>query len=535
MGIQGPTVHAFAKTVFESAIRIRSVPLLDLLLERGLELESLLESIASIGDSGFTKHVLMRVNPIRLKGDVGGKLFHRFVSDNLFDSAQFLLDNGVSVDCRIDFNQTALFVAAGGDSTERIKFLLEAGADPVAYCSQSYSGDTSETNYPLTRAVFRKKAAFVTMMLACDPDLSLAIEGKPMLQWASLHYKRACDLLVKHMEPGLPGVLLGELLDSAVLGGHLLATYIQKQAPGVSQHQLEQALEESIRGNHYTAATTLLQYGVDPNGFTLETRPVRTTLQLQRWHFADLLLRHEADLTEPGLLTLTVRSGQRSLLEKFLLCQEDPGERMKALVAASSYYGENIVLADTLLRSGVDIDTPGLSLNPLQSAALSGYTNMVSFLIHRGANVNATACPDGGRTALQAALESDGPIEVAKLLLHHGADISTPPALLNGVTALEAYCHNSFWLMNRSVIEGFCGELLDAGAQVNRPNGEPSSVLHGIINQGWHKILARCLDPQYNTIADHMWCNEQLSRDEPDEARPFTPTQLAASNGDMTH
>ena len=38
---------------------------------------------------------------------------------------------------------------------------------------------------------------------------------------------------------------------------------------------------------------------------------------------------------------------------------------MKTLMAASSYYGENVILADTLLRFGVDIVTPGLPLNLL--------------------------------------------------------------------------------------------------------------------------------------------------------------------------
>jgi len=35
---------------------------------------------------------------------------------------------------------------------------------------------------------------------------------------------------------------------------------------------------------------------------------------------------------------------------------------------------------------------------------------MVSFLIHRSANVNVMVYPDGGQIALQVALESDGSI-----------------------------------------------------------------------------------------------------------------------------
>jgi ankyrin repeat protein len=208
---------------------------------------------------------------------------------------------------------------------------------------------------------------------------------------------------------------------------------------------------------------------------------------------------------------------------------------MKALVTAINLGGGDktaLALAQILLRSGVNIDTPGLRLNPLQSAACEGDTKMVSFLLQKGANVNAAAFDCGGRTALQAAMEGENAIKMAKILLRKGADILAPPAMVEGCTALEAFCH-SYSAIEESRSEMFFNELLDAGAEVNRPDGEPSSVLHGVIARGWHKTLARCLEPQYQTIADYMWRDAQYSEDEPEIYKPLTPTQLAVEGGDM--
>lgn len=122
-------------------------------------------------------------------------------------------------------------------------------------------------------------------------------------------------------------------------------------------------------------------------------------------------------------------------------------------------------------------------------------------------------------------------MEIARILLCRKANILAPPAMIQGCTALEAYCHSYNVTDGDSEHEMFCGELLDAGAEVNRPNRQPSSVLHGVISRGWNKIFSRCLEPQYETIADYMWWDEEGSSDDPDLFRPYTPTQLAASYG----
>lgn len=538
MALQLPTIHAFAKYVFESAIRIKSVPVLSELLDLGVDFGSVAQDIVSIGDNALTRRVLMKMDPKYFKKDAGGRLFHRFVSAGLFDLAKILLDNGVSVDVRNSSGEgdTALFQAACYDEIERVQFLTEAGADILASSAPRWY-DAENGNNPLARATCRGRADFVALMLKHNPNRGLTgrIQGKPIIQWASIHCKRICELLLNHAATESPAVLLGDLLDAAVMGGQEWTDYVQKHSNGLSHYLLEQVLEQCIKSRHFAAVVTLLVHGVDPNGPTLTTSPIKTALKLKRVEYVELLLRHKVKMTESGLLDLAVRFPDISALRILLPHCTDPRERMEALVTVINLgSGDKITHAHAqiLLRSGVNIDTPGLRLNPLQSAANTGDAKMVSFLLQRGASVNAAAFDCGGRTALQAALEGENPIKMARILLRKRADILAPPAMVEGRTALEAFCH-SYSAMDDSRSESFFNELLDAAAEVNRPDGEPSLVLHGVISRGWHNTLARCLEPQYHTIADHMWRDEEYSQSEPDQYKPLTPTQLAVSEGDM--
>ncbi|KAK1988379.1 ankyrin repeat-containing domain protein [Colletotrichum cereale] len=77
---------------------------------------------------------------------------------------------------------------------------------------------------------------------------------------------------------------------------------------------------------------------------------------------------------------------------------------------------------------------------PLQVAAEVGDLDSVRLLLKYGANVNAFAGDDFGRTALQAAVcrqnFADLPAMV-ELLLSLGADVNAPPARKGGITALQ--------------------------------------------------------------------------------------------------
>ena len=140
------------------------------------------------------------------------------------------------------------------------------------------------------------------------------------------------------------------------------------------------------------------------------------------------------------------------------------------------------------------------------------------------------AYPSDGWTARQATWSGLRPVEPARILLCHGADASAAPSFLHGVTAFEAFCHN---LDAPGENLEFCHGLLDASATVNRPAGKPSWALHGVVRKGWRKVLG-CFEPRHNAILNHMWCDELCEDDEKAREPRYTPTQLAASNGDLT-
>jgi ankyrin repeat protein len=412
-----------------------------------------------------------------------------------------------------------------------IQFLLRAGADVNGHDRRHYVKCTT----PLGCAVWKKNTEVVVLLLehGAGAGVSAKIEGMLIMEWAALSCRSIYELLAERL-PAAIGFLLGDLVEAANRGRDALVAYIARHPEGGTTRQLEKALEQSIRGEHVNAAITLLEHGVSPNGSTLETPPLLSALKLGSKHrmFVELLLNHNADISRPRVLDHLAMRGPSDLLEAVLASGVDVEHRMRALVKAAET--NNISSAAILIRSGLNVDTPGLSRNPLQAACSEGLDDMVLFLISKGVNVNAPAHPNNGRTALQAALDGENPVEIAQILLHHGAQASAPPAMLNGLTALEALCGNYNLDYDVSLVP-LCHQLLDAGATVNRPGNRPSSALHGIIAREWHEILGRFLEPQHNAITNHIWCDSDKDTAMADEEtwRPYTPTQLAADGMDL--
>lgn len=75
---------------------------------------------------------------------------------------------------------------------------------------------------------------------------------------------------------------------------------------------------------------------------------------------------------------------------------------------------------------------------PLQVAVAEGEMEAIQLLLEHGADVNAPAGAEFGRTALQAATSAVEPdADIIDLLLLHRADVNAPPATRGGVTALQ--------------------------------------------------------------------------------------------------
>ncbi len=524
MAIRIPTVNAFATVAVESAIRIKSVQALEILFECGVKLDGVLSRVALLDGAGnLTQCVLSGMSLASLAATgVGSKLFHHFVSERQYDLARSLLQKGVGVEeLREHGDRSALYQAVMRKDVAGTKFLLAAGAD-------IHRDDATTRISPFACAVVSNDAELVDLFLGHGADGSSKVGDVTLLEWAAQHSSPVLKLVKDRLglrateDPGAGG---SSGRSNPALAGAPVAGGLEQG----TARQLEKDLEKSIRGNDLAATMALLQNGASPDGLTLHTPPLKAAMQSHviGHGFVQLLLEHGADPNREGLLETVVGTGRSDLLEMFLARPTDLEQRMKALVIAAQ--AGNIASAAMLIKTpGMDIDTPGLLLNPLQAAAGTGTDRgvcMVVFLLEKGANVNAPAHPNGGRTALQAALEFAPTFEVAETLLRYGADAAAPPAAEGyGVTALEALCNNPHARGNPRLID----MLLTASATVNRPGGEPSSVLHGVVKNGMHAILSRFLEPTHHASLNHMW------RDRANRKRgAHTPAQLAASLGDL--
>jgi ankyrin repeat protein len=105
-------------------------------------------------------------------------------------------------------------------------------------------------------------------------------------------------------------------------------------------------------------------------------------------------------------------------------------------------------LINDLIKSGQSIKEPSGGMTPLQAASSEHDYELVSTLLHLGADINAPACSEYGADALQFACKwrysSNWRVEqmrlqsrLVKLLLAKGADVNAPA---NGETALQLIC-----------------------------------------------------------------------------------------------
>lgn len=525
--IDTPTIHAFAPQILKSAVRIKNTEFLTTLMDLGVQFDSIMDKIILVGNVKFIELALSRVNPTCFDGHRGVELFHLLVERNHFDPARTLVTEGVNVNAPRN-GRTPLWSAVYRKDVHAITFLLELGA-MVNKTSATFLG---HYEVPLARAVLEKEPDIVATLLKHNAHTSCQVNEQDLMEWSLLHCRTIYRLLQEHVGAIDGGFTIGDLIDAANESNDAFQAYLRRHHRTVSKQQLEQALAGSIQPGYLRATTTLLEHGVSSNcPPNLGMSPLRAALsQKQPRTVCELLIKHRADVNEADILKIVVRKNDFKLLQIFI----DAGvnleqQGIEALVEAAEL--GQVSSATFLLHLGVDVNAPGLEMNPLQAAAREGQVEMLELLLVHGADINALAHLNGGRTALQAALESET-LESAWLLLHRGADVSAPPALISGATALEAICHNrSVWPPTPCL--GLCNYLLDSNAPVNRPNGRPSSALHGAIERDWDGILARMLEPQRNAIINHMWCDKTIEEDEDYIWEPRTPTQLAAGGGKL--
>lgn len=140
-----------------------------------------------------------------------------------------------------------------------------------------------------------------------------------------------------------------------------------------------------------------------------------------------------------------------------------------------------------LLELGVSLDSRTSDESTLLTrTARRGYERSCSYLISRGATINAPAARYWG-TPLQEAIKKSN-TSIANILLDHGADINASPAEDCGVTALQAASING--MLELAV------QLLERGADVAAPaaprNGR--TAINGAAERGYPDMVKLLLN-----------------------------------------
>jgi len=246
----------------------------------------------------------------------------------------------------------------------------------------------------------------------------------------------------------------------------------------------ETVLMTAARGGSVAAVKALLARGANPNG--TETVHQQTALMwaISEKHpaVAQLLVQHGADVhARTRVRHRTVQLNTRYSDQKSVrgVTETDLGGFTPLLFAARV---GDIESAKHLLAAGADVNeaTPN-SLSALVVATHSGNGAFASFLIERGATVNADG---GGYTALHAAILR-GDAAVVKTLVAHGADVHAN--LRNGTPSRyysKDYAFNEdlvgatpLWLAARFGEPEIIRTLAAAGADVNAAMADGTTPL----------------------------------------------------------
>jgi ankyrin repeat protein len=212
-----------------------------------------------------------------------------------------------------------------------------------------------------------------------------------------------------------------------------------------------------------SAIKNLLTSGADPNYVPKEPRgwllpPRRSTLlyaiqshsQQDRTWKINILFKHGADFTKPGLLQIAASYGDFDLFQRMLKALtnfKDVDVPTILVTVFCNFKRRSRVKAFDLLRdAGMDAlrsinDNTKLGMTPLQHACEIGKIEVVKELISLGAEVNGRLTTDGKLSALHIAVEKCNPLLV-ELLLERGARVNEWPEL-PGKNLFEAWASSS--------------------------------------------------------------------------------------------
>lgn len=355
--------------------------------------------------------------------------------------------------------------------------LLEYGVDPNIHSLQI--AITDKLQLPLIKAINENKIDQVSMLLGYGAEVNFP----GVLAAASSHPWRfpILNFLINH------GVDIHQFGASAIqaafeFGNNLCAVKLLL-ASGIdinSSTPQGTVLAKAARSTDLKYVKYLVGQGAEVNPINhsyLCDTPLYAALSYGNWAAAKFLLECGADIKAD--------SPKGTLLE---VCSTVPTWKILDI-------GEKIEMFELLLSKGAKINGP--SKRPLSPTWNSTLTQLVQYADRRvillaleaGADVNQMGCGTGARTPIQAASEK-GNLEIVQLLHSRGADINAPAGTEYGRTALQAAC--CLTPPNIELVEF----LLVHGAEVNAPAGiqKGLTALQGAAIEGYIKVVIFLLD-----------------------------------------
>lgn len=156
------------------------------------------------------------------------------------------------------------------------------------------------------------------------------------------------------------------------------------------------------------------------------------------------------------------------------------GPLLAPFLSGAILAGCDTSFTEMAIKAGQSIHEYSCDHTPLQAAVRVGDYSLVSYLLQRGAHVNAQGRGANGGTALQYVcgnllekkIDHDNHIALANILIAHGADVNSPAHGTYGSTALQLTCKHYFASQeDANLVQKVFEALLEHGANVNAMPG----------------------------------------------------------------